>query len=165
MSEFTERSANIHDVYDITQSLSDISRQELSSHPHSTSWDVMKAVMPMLKAGPAIAWCEDGKPLMIFGHTVHPLAAPDRITWFMATQRYFELGPRGVRFGRGLLKRLQRDWPRTRFWTYSGSKHPAMHRWFKLLGYAGMVDKTKQYTSFVIQPPPIAAKQDSPKRA
>lgn len=166
---FTEREANMHDLYLITRNLSDISRSELAAHPHSTTWDVLKSVAPMLDEGRTVVWLENDVPIMVFGHTKHPLAAPDRVTWFVATQRYFDLGARGVRFARGYLQRMQRDWPRTVFWTYSGSKHPAMKRWFKLLGYGPMVDQTKAYRSFTLVPlavPTVAnAREDSPKRA
>jgi hypothetical protein len=169
MTRFTERTATKHDIYEISRNLSDISREEMMSEPDTTAWDVFRTVVPLLDAGPTTVWCEDGYPIVVFGHDKHPATEKDRVTWLMATPRYFDLGMRSVRFSREFLKRLRRDWPNTKFWTYSSSTHPDVERWFGLLGYGPMVDQTAHYRAFALTPdttkPALSEIDDTPMLA
>jgi hypothetical protein len=163
----TLRDATLSDVHEIMQDLSDISRHELTKVFGST-WKALKDVRTFLANGKAeVALAEDGKPLLVFGHMPHAKLAPDRVTWFIASKRYFELGPHAVLRTRRRLQQIRRDWP-MRFYCYTLSPHPDVHRWLTLLGftaqpaYGQLADGS---FTFTMDPTPKAKRDDAPLRA
>lgn len=58
--------------------------------------------------------------------------------WSVATQDYYEMGPRGIRETRWFFDNLELDKP---LYVIITSDHPAIERWMKVLGFQ-MIDRT-----------------------
>lgn len=141
------RTATLVDVYTLAQDLSEISKGELTAMFGSNWWEALKLVKDFLKAGPADVLVADGKPVCALGHMPHSGMENTRITWFLASQAYFDMGARGVVYGRNYMKKLQRDYPGTVFYSYTRSPHSEVGRWFRACGmsYSGQVEGARAY--------------------
>ncbi len=146
--KMTVRTGTIHDAYAGAQKLSDINRNELISKFGDTWWDALKMVKDFLALGTATVLDIDGEPAAIFGHLPHTQHQNARVTWFLATNAYFELGARGVIMARRYLDQLQNVYPGETFYSLTNSDHPDVNRWFNLLGYrlTGGAPNYREYT-------------------
>lgn len=134
------RTATIGDIYALGEDLSEISKAELQMIFGENWWSAIAQVKQFLKAGPADVLLMDGKPICALGHMPHSVYTSDRVTWFLAAAAYFNLGARGVIYGRNYMKMLQRNYPGINFYSYSKSPHPHVARWFRLCGYVKTAD-------------------------
>jgi hypothetical protein len=127
------RTTVIGDVYAILERLSDTNDAELANAGH-TRWSALKEAHVWLKSGEAETMFVDDDPVAVLGHFKHE-APGARVTWFIATQRFWELGFTGVRLARKYLTSLQARYPGVVFYSYPQSGHKDTARWFTLLGY------------------------------
>lgn len=79
--------------------------------------------------GATTAWVDE-EPVFVFG------VVPSRdgaITWFLATEAYFALGPASVRQGRRFVQDAFKK--HGTLHTISFATHPDTERWFRALGF------------------------------
>ncbi len=150
------RTATLADIYELGLHLSEISKAELTELFGSNWWEALRNVKEFLAAGPADVLLADGKPICALGHMPHNVYEGARVTWFIASQAYFDMGPRGVVYGRNYMKRLQREYPGTVFYSYTRSPHPEVGRWFRACGmsYSGQMYGARAYVL------PLASQSD-----
>lgn len=126
------RLSSLTDIADVLANASDITREEL----HTVGvqpWAVLKLLREQGLDNTETAFDEHG-PLYIFRHRKMAIGR-ERETTFLATQRYFDMGARGVLFARRHLSNIERFWPGTMFVANTYSSHPDVARWFSLLGF------------------------------
>lgn len=139
--------ATLADIYELSLHLSEISKAELSQVFGANWWQGLARVKEFLNAGPAEVLRADGKPVCALGHMPHAGISGARVTWFIAAQSYFDMGARGTIYGRNYMRRLQREFPGTVFYSYTYSPHPDVDRWFRLCGmtYLGKSNGVRAY--------------------
>jgi hypothetical protein len=157
------RKANLVDVHDIMPRLSHVNKVELFTDG-STPWQVIAMAREFLSKGTADAVFLGDELIAIFGHTPHQSENGVRVTWFLATERFWELGVRGVVYARKYLSRLRREYPTTPFVSYSDSPHPAVDRWFSLLGYRQIYAPYLRCKAFRFEPPSQDALRDEARQ-
>jgi hypothetical protein len=157
------RKATISDVHNIMPHLSYVNRAELFVDG-STAWDMIGIARGFLKNGTADAVFLGDELIAIFGHCPNESERGVRTTWFLATERFWELGVRGVVYARKYLSRLRREYPTTPFVSYSDSPHPAVNRWFSLLGYRQLYAPYLRCKAFRLEPPSQDALRDEARR-
>jgi hypothetical protein len=122
--------AKLWHVMDVLANLSAQNVSELDQLGLS-NWETFKRINQFMQTGEATTLLlEDHRPCCVFGVTWEP--SDYHRTWFIATERYWQLGMAGVRHARRFLKDAARRGPLI---TGSCSPHPEVERWFKLLGY------------------------------
>jgi hypothetical protein len=121
-------------IYEIVSDASEVTKREIHNCG-TTAWQLIRDLRNSLSSSKAVTLLADGEPVFVFGHspgTIHK----SRMTWFVAKQRYFELGVRGVLAARRYLKTVKNCYPGVTFESYSYSDHKDVQRWFELLGFA-----------------------------
>lgn len=122
-------------VHDVLLNLSEQNFDELEAL-RLTKWEAFKRIRDMMENGEATAMLVNGRPVCVFGVVWEPVGY--HRTWFVATQAYWDLGMTGVRHARRFLADASRKGPLI---TGSASPHPAVERWFRLLGYEKLEEK------------------------
>jgi hypothetical protein len=120
-------------IYQIISDPSEVTAAEIRN-AQTTPWKLIRDLRALLPKSRVVTLLADGEPVFIFGHTAGA-AQGRRMTWFAATQKYFDLGARGVRVARKYLQLVKSTWPNTAFDSYSYSAHADCERWFRLLGF------------------------------
>lgn len=135
------RPATLGDAMFVMKNLSEQSRSERDAMG-VTDWQMLKMINGWMEDQGAAAGVVGSAPVVLFG-----IIKSDEVTttWFLATQEYFDLGAPAVLHARRYLKSKRKE--HGPLVTVSRSNHPAVDRWFELLGYfkIGEKDGAKVY--------------------
>ncbi|WP_137389146.1 hypothetical protein [Rhodoligotrophos defluvii] len=129
------KKATLADVAAVLNNCSEITAQEMEEIGIS-GWKML-ALLRKNGLDHAEAAFDGRGPLYIFNHSRTRISTV-RSTTFLATKRYFDLGPRGVFVARQHLANITRDWPGVIFESRTLSRHKDVARWFKALGFSPM---------------------------
>lgn len=135
------RSARVKHLNEVYEDLSAVTRGEVRASNELPFNLIHRMRAHLFRVGAvSSAVSIGGETLFILSHEPHPYARNTRMTSFIASQAFFDMGAAGVRLGRRYLETLQRDWPGITFESHTKSPHPDAARWFTLLGF-DIVDK------------------------
>jgi len=129
MNAVERRPTTAEDVRAVLGNLSLISAEELNK---AGVIDREAVVLALLSGGEAETFCEAGAPVCILGCTVSDRRLG---TWFIATERFFNLKAATVFPSRRVLREIRERHPGIPIEACSWSKHPQARRWFELLGF------------------------------
>jgi hypothetical protein len=119
-----EVKTTVEHVEHILTHLSEQNRSELEALGLNTE-EALLYLEQYLELGEAETGLVEGEPVAVFG-VLHA-----GTTWFVATDKFWNLGLAGVRFARRYLKRNCK----TALFSCSMSSHPDVERWFMALGF------------------------------
>ena len=74
----------------------------------------------------------DDEPVAVFGAT---MSEGKYFTWFVATERFSEIGKQATRFLKGFIKERVAGRPDAHLEMISAVEHPEAEKWFNLLGF------------------------------
>ncbi len=130
------RSARVKHLADVYEDLSEVTRGEIRASNELPFNLLHKMRQHLFRVGAVSrAVSVGGETLFILSHEPHPYLRNNRVTSFIASQAFFDMGAAGVRLGRRYLATLRRDWPGVTFESHTKSPHPDAARWFTLLGF------------------------------
>jgi hypothetical protein len=127
------------DVEYILEHLSEVSQAEMMAF-ELTNWDMMDRARKCMKSGGLDCFIENNEPLALNG-TIYDEKTPYvHSTWFIATQKYFDMGVKSVLATRRYMTALAKRHPGVCFRAFTGSPHPEVERWFALIGFRKIED-------------------------
>jgi hypothetical protein len=128
------RRATVEDLYTVVNDPSPITDEEFRAHG-LTRWQALKISREWYNPQTSDTCFVDGKPVCVLGHNQHADYKNGRVTWFVSSPAWWALGGKTVRIGRQYWKAQQWKWPGYTFYSFSKSDHPALDRWFTLIGF------------------------------
>jgi len=126
--------ATLWDVISVLDRLSHITQSELDA-TGLTKWNALKMLRELLDLSEAETVRDNDEPLFVLGTHPHPTDERVRMTWFIASDAFFNHGVSSTLYGRRFMRRLRARHPGVTFESVSWSTHPYVRRWFMLLGF------------------------------
>lgn len=110
----------------------------------------LRTLKGFMRQGSADVLFLAGSPAALLGHMPHPFTPERRMFWFIASQAFFDLGLKGVRYTKGYLDRLRKEQPGVAFESFTYSTHPATGRWFQVIGFEEGVSPLPAVRRFIL---------------
>jgi len=139
------RPAQLGDAISVLTRCSDITKAELQQLGHSP-FGALVLAKDYLKTGDAIC-VHNRQPLFVLGLVPHPMVPRLKLTWFMATQEWFDLGAKGIRLGRRYMRQLADRHPGQIIQSLSLLTDRKTARWFRAHGF-DEVDRGGNYVVY-----------------
>lgn len=121
------------DINYIVENLSQVTIDELTEL-NRPDLEMRENILKSMQTFPAQVLVKDGKAIAALGCERDESIPTALFTWFICTEDFWDLGVRGVVFGRKYMKELAKKHPECGIYTLSASPHPDQLRWFELLG-------------------------------
>lgn len=139
------RPATIGDAVSVLSRMSDVTKAEMQALGRG-AFDTLVAAKTYIRDGDAVC-AHTRQPLFVLGLVPHAMVPNLKLTWFIATQEWFDLGAKGVLLGRKIMRDLAARHPGAIIQSVSLSPHPDAPRWFALHGFEE-VDRGGNYAVF-----------------
>lgn len=119
-------STTFGDILYVLKHLSEQSKVDTQNH---SEWATLKRAWQWNKDWSAVTAWIDGKPAFIFG----VMGVEEKLTWFLATDAYWQSGAKGMLASRRILKAAKKK--HGPLFAVTLSQREDVDRWFKLLGF------------------------------
>lgn len=128
----SHRTANRADILAILSNPSEVTTAELRANGFDPS-AAIGYIQGALERGEAWTFLEDDVPVCILGLAK---VGEDRFnTWFICTQRFFDLGTATLFPARRTMNEIRRRYPAADIHSYTWSPKSSVQRWFEILGF------------------------------